>query len=73
MVTTERREITKAPGGIITTRATDLEKVITTGRDTTVRGGRDGPTTDTVRDTRRDTRRDMTMVTGIGRDWNTGL
>ena len=75
MVTTERRETTTAPGRIITTKATDLGTVITTGtgRVTTVRGGRDGHTTDTVRDTRRDTRRDMTMVTGTGRYENIGL
>ena len=74
MDTTEKRETTATvPGQITTIKTTDLGTRITTETVTTVRGGRDGPTTDTVRDTRRDMRRDMTMVTGIGRDLNTGL
>ena len=84
MVTTERRETTtttRAPGQIITIKATDLGTWITIGRVTTVRGGRDGLTTDTARDMRRDMRRDMkgdmrgdmTTVTGKGRDVSTAL
>ena len=70
MVTTERTESsTTAPGQIITIKATDLGRRITTGRVTTVIGGRDGPT----RDTARDMRRDMTTLTGTGRDETTGL
>ena len=57
MDTTEKRETTATvPGQITTIKTTDLGTRITTETVTTVRGGRDGHTTDTVRDMTRDMR-----------------
>ena len=73
MDTTERRETTATvPGQITTIKTTDLGTRITTETVTTVRGGRDGHTIDTVKDTTKDMRRDMTRVTWTGRGVSTG-
>ena len=69
MDTTEKRETTATvPGQITTIKTTDLGTRITTETVTTVRGGRDGHTTDTVRDMTRDMTRDMRTATETGRD-----